>query len=97
MNQGSAPRGPTAQTGGSSAVNAGSTGANADSKTSTTLKTRAKDTIWSDPKGFEAKGGAYYTAFTALKATKDEAGFKAAFGAVGAACGACHQDYRGPE
>lgn len=68
-----------------------------DSKTSITLKTRAKDAIWSDPKGFEAKGGAFYTAFTALKATKDEAGFKAAFGDVGKACGSCHEINRTPD
>jgi cytochrome c556 len=68
-----------------------------DSKTSTTLKTRAKDTIWSDAKGFEAAGTTYYTAFTALKATKDEASFKAAFGDLGKGCGGCHENYRGPE
>ena len=58
----------------------------ADSMTSTTLKPRATEAVWKDPKGFEAKSNAYYTAFTALAATKDEAGFKAAFPAVGAGC-----------
>ncbi len=68
----------------------------ADSMTSTTLKTHALDAIWKDPKGFEAAGGTYYTAFTALKATKDEAGFKAAFGDLGKSCGGCHEKFRGP-
>jgi cytochrome c556 len=65
-----------------------------DSKTSTTLKTRATDAVWTDAKGFEAAGTAYYTAFTALKATTDEAGFKAAFGDLGKQCGACHEKFR---
>jgi cytochrome c556 len=68
----------------------------ADSKTSTALKTRALDAIWTDSKTFEEKGNAEYAAFTALKATKDEAGFKAAFPALGAACGACHEKFRAP-
>ena len=50
-----------------------------DSMTSTTMKTRAKPEIWSDKAGFEAAGGASYQAMTALKATTDEASFKAAF------------------
>jgi cytochrome c556 len=68
-----------------------------DSKTSTTLKTRAAEAIWTDPKGFEAASAAYYTAFTALKATKDEASFKAAFPALGKSCGGCHEKFRSPE
>ena len=65
-----------------------------DSKTSTTQKTRASDAIWKDKAGFEAAGNTYYNAEQALLATKDEAGFKAAFPAVGAACGACHKVFR---
>ena len=68
----------------------------ADSMTSKTLKTRALEGIWKDPKIFEEKGNADYAAFTALKATKDEAGFKAAFPALGAACGGCHEKFRAP-
>lgn len=68
----------------------------ADSMTSTTLKTRALDTVWKDPKAFEAASTSYYTAFTALKVTKDEAGFKAAFGDVGKGCGGCHEKFRAP-
>ena len=65
-----------------------------DSKTSTTQKTHAAETIWTDKAGFEAAGTNYYNAEQALLATKDEAGFKAAFPALGAACGACHKTYR---
>ena len=69
----------------------------ADAMTSKTLKTRALESVWKDTKGFEAAGGVYYTAFTALKATKDEAGFKAAFPALGAGCGGCHEKFRAPQ
>ena len=68
----------------------------ADSATSKTLKTRALPAIWTDPKGFEAAGGADYKAFTELAATTDEAGFKAKFPALGAACGGCHEKFRAP-
>ena len=67
----------------------------ADSATSKTLKTRALPAIWTDPKGFEAAGGIEYKAFTEL-ATTDEAGFKAKFPALGAACGGCHEKFRAP-
>lgn len=69
----------------------------ADSATSKTLKTRALPAIWTDPKGFEAAGGIEYKAFTELAATTDEAGFKAKFPALGAACGGCHEKFRAPE
>jgi cytochrome c556 len=65
-----------------------------DSMTSTTQKTRATDAIWKNPAGFAAAGEAAYKAETALAATTDEAGFKAAFPAVGAACGGCHKAFR---
>ncbi len=65
-----------------------------DSMTSTTQKTHASDAIWKDKAGFAAAGDAYYKAETALAATTDEAGFKAAFPAVGAACGGCHKAFR---
>jgi cytochrome c556 len=68
----------------------------ADSMTSTAMKTKALEAIWKDPKGFEAAGGNYYNAFTALKATKDEAGFKAAFNDLGKGCGGCHEKFRAP-
>jgi cytochrome c556 len=68
-----------------------------DSMTSTTMKTKALEAIWKDPKGFEAAGGVYYKAFTELKATKDEASFKAAFPALGKGCGGCHEKFRAPD
>ncbi len=68
-----------------------------DSMTSTTMKTRARPEIWSDKAGFEAAGGAAYQAMTALKATTDEAGFKAALPAVGAACQGCHEKFQAPK
>jgi cytochrome c556 len=68
-----------------------------DSKTSTTLKTRAADAIWTDAKGFEDANTSYMTAFSALKASKDEASFKAAFPVLGKSCGGCHEKFRSPE
>lgn len=68
-----------------------------DSMTSTTMKTRAKPEIWTDKAGFEAAGGASYQAMTALKATTDEASFKAALPAVGAACQGCHEKFQAPK
>jgi cytochrome c556 len=68
-----------------------------DSKTSTTLKTRAADAIWTDAKGFEAAFANYQIAFSALKASKDDAAFKTAFPVLGKSCGGCHETYRTPE
>jgi cytochrome c556 len=62
-----------------------------------TVTSRAKPEVWSDKAGFDAAGMAYYTAVQALKATTDEAGFKAAFGAVGASCQGCHEKYQAPK
>jgi cytochrome c556 len=67
-----------------------------DSMTSTALKTHALEAIWTDPKGFDAVGNTYYNAEQAVLATKDEAGFKAAFPALGAGCGGCHEKFRAP-
>jgi cytochrome c556 len=69
----------------------------ADSKTSTTLKTRAADAIWTDAKGFEDANISYMVAFSGLKASKDEASFKAAFPVLGKGCGGCHEKFRTPE
>ena len=66
----------------------------ADVKDGGTLKTHAKPEIWSDAKGFADAGGVWYTAYTAVKASADEAAFKAAFPALGAACGGCHEKFR---
>ena len=58
--------------------------------------THAKAEIWSDPKGFEAAGGAWYQAAQAVRATTDEASFKAAFPALGKSCQSCHEKFRAP-
>jgi cytochrome c556 len=57
-------------------------------------RTGAKAEIWSDAAGFEAAGNAYVTAESAVLASTDEASFKAAFPALGKACGACHEKFR---
>ena len=58
--------------------------------------THAKAEIWSDPKGFEAAGGDWYKAAQAVRATTDEASFKAAFPALGKSCQSCHEKFRAP-
>jgi cytochrome c556 len=62
-----------------------------------TIKSYAKPEIWTDTAGFEKVSMNAYNAMTALRATKDEAGFKAAFGAVGAGCKGCHEGFRAPK
>lgn len=60
-------------------------------------KTRAKAEIWTDKAGFEAAGAAYGQAFGGVKASTDEASFKAAFGPLGASCQGCHEKFQAPE
>jgi cytochrome c556 len=67
-----------------------------DSMTSATLKVKTKPEIVTDKAGFELVSKASYDALTTLKATADEASFKAALPAVGKACGACHEKFRLP-
>ena len=69
----------------------------ADTMKGETVETYAKPEIWSDAKGFEATGGAWYKAYTTIKATTDEAGFKAAFPALGSSCQGCHEKFRRPK
>ena len=52
--------------------------------------------IWTSKADFDAKAKALEDAATRLQAAGDEAAFKTAFPAVGAACGGCHQPYRKP-
>jgi cytochrome c556 len=66
----------------------------ADGQAGATVKTHAKPEIFSDAKGFADAGGKWYEAYTAVKASADEAAFKAAFPALGAACGGCHEKFR---
>ncbi len=69
----------------------------ADTMKGEAAETYAKPEIWSDAAGFEAAGGASYKAMQALKASADEASFKAAFPAVGEACKGCHEKFRRPK
>jgi cytochrome c556 len=69
----------------------------ADTQKGETLETWAKPEIWTDAKGFEAAGGAWYQAAQAVKATADEAAFKAAFPALGNGCKGCHEKFRRPK
>jgi cytochrome c556 len=69
----------------------------ADTQKGETVETFAKAEIWTDPKGFEAAGGAWYAAAQKLWAATDEASFKAAFPAVGEGCKGCHEKFRRPK
>ena len=69
----------------------------ADGQTGATVETYAKPEIWTDAKGFADAGAAWYAAFTAVKASTDEASFKAAFPALGGSCQGCHEKFRRPK
>jgi cytochrome c556 len=69
----------------------------ADTQKGETLETWAKPEVWSDPEGFNAAGGAFVDKEDALKATADEAGFKAAFPEFGNTCKGCHEKFRRPK
>lgn len=62
-----------------------------------TVETWAKPEIWADGSDIGAKYQAWADARTALAATTDEASFKAAFPALGNACGGCHEKFRRPK
>lgn len=53
--------------------------------------------VWQNKADFDAKAKVLEDAATRLAAANDEASFKAAFPAVGQACGGCHQPYRKPQ
>ena len=62
-----------------------------------TVKTAALPAIWSEPAKFKEASDNFQDAVQALvKVSRggDEAAQKAAIGAVGKACGACHQNFR---
>jgi cytochrome c556 len=61
------------------------------------VETWAKPEIWLDMEGFKKAGDNAVTAVKVLAATSDEAGFKAAFPAVGEACKNCHEKFRRPK
>ena len=67
-----------------------------DTKPGGAVETRAKPEIWTDMAGFEAAGAAYGKAFAAVKASSDEASFKAAFPALGGSCQGCHEKFQVP-
>jgi cytochrome c556 len=69
----------------------------ADTQKGESVETYAQPAIWTDTAGWEAAGGAWYQAYTAVKAAADEAAFKAAFPALGASCGGCHEKFRRPK
>lgn len=60
---------------------------------------RALPVIWTDMEGIMAKQSAFEAAATNLQtaAGVDLASLQAAMGAVGGACGSCHEAYRKPE
>ncbi|MEP5731871.1 MAG: cytochrome c [Sulfitobacter sp.] len=58
---------------------------------------RAKAEIWSDPDGFGERFEELATAATALIEAGDAAAVGAGMGALGGACKACHEKYRGPK
>lgn len=62
-----------------------------------TLETWAKAEIWSDRKGFDAAGGVWYEGAEAVKASADEAAFKAAIPKMGDGCKGCHEKFRRPK
>ena len=61
------------------------------------VETYAKPEIWSDPDGFAAAGKAYYEKYLAIKASTDEASFKAALPGFGDSCKGCHEKFRRPK
>jgi cytochrome c556 len=69
----------------------------ADSQKGETVETFAKPEAWTDAKGFGEAYGALVKARDAVAASTDEASFKAAFPALGAACKDCHEKYRRPK
>ena len=61
------------------------------------VKSAALPAIWAEPKKFQEAADRLQAETVKLAAAaraKDEAGVKAQFGAVGKACGACHESFR---
>jgi len=64
------------------------------------VRTRALPRIWSDHQGFRTAGARLLVAVRELNAAvarNDVDGIRASARAVGAACSACHDAYRGPD
>src|SRR5258706_10723619 len=69
----------------------------ADSTKDGTVKTAALPAVWSEPAKFKDAQDNFQKAVQALVAVSrggDETSQKAAIGATGKACGACHQNFR---
>ena len=65
--------------------------------TQTGRNTKAKKEIWTDKAGFEKAAANFYDQAEKLEKfaeADDKAGFAAQFKETGAACGACHRQYR---
>jgi cytochrome c556 len=76
---------------------AGPLGGMAAGKVPYNAETAALPAIWSEPAKFKEAQDNFQKAVQALVAVSrggDEAAQKSAIGAVGKACGACHQDFR---
>ena len=69
----------------------------ASSMEGATIETWAKPEIWAEGSDIGEKYQAWLDARNALAATTDEASFKAAFPALGDACGGCHEKFRRPK
>jgi cytochrome c556 len=69
----------------------------ASSMEGATIETWAKPEIWAEGSTIGEKYKAWVDARAALAATTDEASFKAAFPALGAACQSCHESFRRPK
>ena len=68
-----------------------------DTKPGGAVETWAKAEVWTDRATFDAAGAAFGTALGAVKASADEASFKAAFPALGKSCQDCHEKFRRPK
>jgi len=68
-----------------------------DTKPGGAVETWAKAEVWTDRATFDAAGAAFGTALGGVKASADEASFKAAFPALGKSCQDCHEKFRRPK
>ena len=68
-----------------------------DTKPGGAVETWAKAEVWTDRATFDAAGAAYVKALGDVKASADEASFKAAFPALGKSCQDCHEKFRRPK
>ncbi len=68
-----------------------------DTKPGGAVETEALETVWTDKAGFEAAGAAYVKGMAGVKASTDEASFKAAFPDLGKSCQSCHEKFRKAE